>query len=242
MYLINPQTGLILTCLRLYGTLSLAMCEKYTVIKMKKIFFYGLFVVIGISFSIVVSAEGDAEKGKSLFQVCAACHGQNGEGNKALNAPANAGQNEWYVVRQLKNFRAGIRGADPKDIFGAQMRPMALILADDQAVEDVAAYVASLAAPNPPKTIEGNIEAGKKAYVTCVACHGENGEGNKSLNAPKLSNQHDWYIVRQIQIFKSGVRGTHAKDIYGAQMRAMAQMLTTDEQINDVAAYLATLN
>jgi len=211
------------------------------VIKMKNIFLHGLLVVLGITITLSASAAGDAEKGKGLFIICAACHGQNGEGNKALNAPANAGQNEWYVVRQLNNFRAGIRGTDPKDAFGAQMRPMAMSLADDQAVADVAAYIASLSATNPAKTIEGNIEAGKKAYAVCLACHGAKGEGNKSLNAPRLSNQHDWYIVRQLQLFKSGGRGAHAKDIYGAQMRPMAMMLATDEQVNNVAAYIATL-
>ncbi len=199
-----------------------------------------LFVFL-LNNSIFVFAEGDPEKGKELFKICAACHGQNGEGNKALNAPANSGQNEWYVVRQLKNFRAGIRGADPKDIFGTQMRPMAMSLPDDQAVEDVAAYVASLPASDLQTTIEGNIESGKKAFTTCVACHGERGEGNKSLNAPRLSKQHDWYTVRQLKNFQQGIRGSHPKDIYGAQMRPMSQLLATDEAVNDVAAYLSTL-
>lgn len=89
-------------------------------------------------------AAGDAAKGKSLFVTCQACHGANAEGNKALNAPALAGMEDWYVERQLKNFKAGIRGADPKDTYGIQMRPMAMILPDDQAIADVAAYLASL--------------------------------------------------------------------------------------------------
>jgi len=198
-------------------------------------------LILGITSTLTVIAEGDPQRGKELYQVCAACHGQNGEGNKALNAPANGGQNEWYVIRQLKNFRAGIRGADPNDTYGIQMRPMAMSLTDEQAVEDVAAYVSLLDAPKPARTIEGDVNAGKKAFEPCIACHGEKGEGSKSLNAPRLSNQHDWYIVRQVQNYKAGIRGSHPKDIYGAQMRPMAQLLTTDEQINDVAAYLATL-
>ena len=198
-------------------------------------------LILGITSTLTVIAEGDPQRGKELFQVCAACHGQNGEGNKALNAPANGGQNEWYVIRQLKNFRSGIRGADPNDTYGIQMRPMAMSLTDEQAVEDVAAYVALLDEPNPAKTIEGDVNAGKKAFEPCIACHGEKGEGNKSLNAPRLSKQHDWYIVRQLQNFKAGIRGSHPKDIYGAQMRPMAQLLATDEQVNEVAAYLATL-
>jgi len=208
---------------------------------MRNIFFHRSFILIGVICSFSVFAEGDPDRGKELYQVCAACHGQNGEGNKALNAPATGGQNEWYVIRQLKNFRVGIRGGDPKDTFGIQMRPMAMSLPDDQAVEDVAAYISSLDKPQPAKTVQGDIEAGKKAFKLCVACHGEKGEGNKSLNAPRLSQQHDWYIARQLQNFKAGIRGAHAKDIYGAQMRPMAQLLATDEQVNDVAAYLSSI-
>ena len=198
-------------------------------------------LILAASGATTALAEADLERGKQFFQVCVACHGANGEGNQLLNAPANGGQNVWYVMRQLRNFRAGIRGSDPKDLYGIQMRPMAMTLPDDQAVVDVAAYVGTLEASAPPKTVEGDVEAGKKAFVTCMPCHGENGEGAKSLNAPRLSRQHDWYIVRQLNNFKSGVRGAHAKDIYGQQMRPMAQILATDEQVNDVAAYLNTL-
>lgn len=186
-------------------------------------------------------AEGDAATGESLFAICVACHGANGEGNKALNAPSNAGQDDWYVVRQLKNFKEGIRGADPKDIYGAQMRPMAMALADDQAIEDVAAYVATLSAPSPAITVDGDVGVGKQLYSTCTACHGGKGEGNKALNAPRLTGQHDWYTVRQLQNFKTGVRGAHPKDTYGAQMRPMAAILADDAAMNNVAAYIATL-
>lgn len=200
-----------------------------------------IFVIVLGNTMAAKAADGDAEKGKVLFAVCMACHGANGEGNAALNAPATGGQDEWYVVRQLNNFRAGVRGAHAEDIFGAQMRPMALTLPNEQAVMDVAAYIATLPLPELAATLEGNTDAGKKAFAVCVACHGANGEGNVSLNAPRLSGQYDWYIKRQIDNFKAGIRGTNPKDIYGAQMRPMAMILVTDEQVRDVTAYIATL-
>jgi cytochrome c oxidase subunit 2 len=89
-------------------------------------------LLVSFGASLPVKAAGDAEKGEQLFALCAACHGENAEGIAALNAPANAGQDPWYMTRQLKNFRAGIRGAHPDDTFGAQMRPMAMVLATDQ--------------------------------------------------------------------------------------------------------------
>jgi len=202
----------------------------------------GLLLLVCLIAGPVAQAAGDVEKGKVLYNICTACHGPNAEGIPALNAPANAGQDPWYLTRQLKNFRVGIRGAHPGDTFGAQMRPMAMMLADEQDITDVVAYLTSITMPEPELTVEGDIEAGRKAYVTCVPCHGEYGEGAKALDAPRLSNQHDWYLVRQLDNFKAGIRGSHQNDIYGAQMRIMAQMLQTDEQVRDVSAYIATID
>ena len=202
----------------------------------------GIFLLISMIAGPAAQAAGDAEKGKVLYNICTACHGPNAEGNPALNAPANAGQDPWYLTRQLKNFRVGIRGAHPDDTFGAQMRPMAMMLAGEDDIANVVAYLTSMEMPEPTKTVEGNVEDGKKAYETCIPCHGAFGEGAQSLDAPRLSNQHDWYLVRQLENFKTGVRGSHQNDIYGAQMRIMAQLLQTDEQVRAVAAYIATID
>jgi cytochrome c oxidase subunit II len=89
-------------------------------------------------------AAGDADRGRALYAACAICHGPNGEGMREMNAPALAGREEWYLVRQLQNFKSGVRGTNPQDIYGLQMAPMAQILANDQAIEDVAAYLSHL--------------------------------------------------------------------------------------------------
>lgn len=88
--------------------------------------------------------QAAAERGESLYRVCAACHGDDGAGNPDTQAPRLAGQHPWYLERQLQNFRAGIRGADSADVNGFMMRPMAEGLADDQAVTDVVAYISTL--------------------------------------------------------------------------------------------------
>ncbi len=208
---------------------------------MKTVIYPVVLLLVTAGTSLPVEAAGDPERGKQLYALCAACHGPNAEGIPALNAPANAGQDPWYMIRQLKNFRAGIRGAHPDDTFGAQMRPMAMVLATDAQIADVVAYINSLDLPDPPQTVDGDVELGKQAYETCIPCHGEFGEGAQSLDAPRLSNQHDWYIVRQLENFNAGIRGGHQNDIYGAQMRIMSQMLESDERIRAVAAYIASL-
>jgi len=61
------------------------------------------------------------------------------------------------------------------------------------------------------------------------------------LNAPRLNGVNDWYLVRQIENYKQGVRGTHPKDLYGKQMTLLSSMLRDEEDINDVVAYINTL-
>ena len=51
----------------------------------------------------------------------------------------------------------------------------------------------------------------------------------------------DWYLVRQLQNFRDGIRGSHPEDAYGDQMRMMADIFANDQAINDVVAYLNTL-
>lgn len=89
-------------------------------------------------------AAGDAARGQGLYAVCSTCHGPNAEGMHEMNAPALAGREAWYLIRQLENFKAGIRGTHPDDVYGQQMAPMAQLLADAQAIQDVAAYLSSL--------------------------------------------------------------------------------------------------
>jgi cytochrome c553 len=190
------------------------------------------------------NAEGDAAQGKALYATCTACHGAQGEGNVALNAPTIASQEAWYLKRQLKNFKVGVRGTHADDAYGQQMRPMAMMLADDAAIANVAAYISAMPQPAPAKVSasQAEIEKGKGLYATCTACHGANAEGNAALNAPKLATLPAWYIERQLKNFKAGVRGADPKDTYGQQMRPMAMTLADDAAVKAVAAYISSLN
>lgn len=87
---------------------------------------------------------GDPERGKALYAPCTACHGPEGKGMEVLGAPPLDHQSDWYLLTQLEHFKAGIRGANPQDVQGAQMRPMAMLLADQQAMKDVIAYIMTL--------------------------------------------------------------------------------------------------
>jgi cytochrome c oxidase subunit 2 len=90
--------------------------------------------------------------------------------------------------------------------------------------------------------ISGDPERGGFLFASCAACHGTRGEGNESLHAPKLAGQSDWYLARQLAKFASGVRGSAAGDIYGAQMRASVSVLADGNDVDDVVAYINTLH
>ena len=192
-------------------------------------------------FSINVFAEGNVNRGKAKYKVCIACHGENGGGIKITNAPRIAGQKAWYLKRQLYNFKNGIRGSHLKDITGMQMRTMALSLYNDQDIDDVVAYIGTLNGRGKHTNLDGDIKAGKKAYIVCVSCHGANGEGNRALNSPKIAGLQDWYIESQLYKYRKGIRGVHAKDIYGQQMRPMAMSIASDAEVRNVAIYIANL-
>lgn len=87
---------------------------------------------------------GDATRGQSLFAVCTACHGPDAKGNEQLKAPPLTHTSDWYLVAQLKKFKDGLRGTNPADVEGATMRPMMATLADEQAMKDVVAHIATL--------------------------------------------------------------------------------------------------
>ena len=184
---------------------------------------------------------GDAIAGKNNYAVCASCHGSNGEGNMAMNAPALAGQAGWYIERQLLHYQQGIRGAHELDVFGQQMAPMSKVLVNDKAIRDVTAYIETLAPHQAASTLNGDPERGSAHYTSCGACHGSMAEGNYALQAPRLAGQDDWYLKRQLDNFRKGIRGAHQEDDYGHQMVLMARSLHNEQSVNDLMAYLNTL-
>jgi len=87
---------------------------------------------------------GDSQRGQQLYQGCIACHGAQGKGIDGVGGPALAGQSDWYLGTQLRNFKSGLRGTQAGDSYGQQMRSMMMLLKDDQAIDDVTSYIETL--------------------------------------------------------------------------------------------------
>jgi cytochrome c oxidase subunit II len=224
------------------GPITAAKAKPKPITKVESVTRLLTFVLLCVAAVGPAWAAGDATAGKTLFAVCAACHGAQGEGNPAMNSPKLAGQEAWYLTRQLQSFRQATRGAAAGDVYGAQMRPMAMQLKDDAALADVVAYITTLPSKPVPVTVKGDAAAGKTAFTTCAACHGQKAEGMQQQNGPRLAGQEDWYLVRQLANFKKGLRGNDPKDTFGQQMRAMAGVVSSDKLVDDVVTYIGTLH
>ena len=99
-------------------------------------------------FVVTNTISGDIRKGERTYQsICGSCHGPGGKGNEMMHAPRLNGLNDWYLKRQITNFKTSLRGSHPDDKLGAQMIPMASSLLDDQAMNDVIAYLQSANQP-----------------------------------------------------------------------------------------------
>jgi cytochrome c oxidase subunit 2 len=82
---------------------------------------------------------------------------------------------------------------------------------------------------------------GKQLFVVCSACHGTNGGGDAQIGAASIAGLDEWYMVRQIHKFREGKRGAHFNDPGGERMRAIAQSIQSEDDIRELAAYIAYL-
>jgi cytochrome c oxidase subunit 2 len=193
---------------------------------------------IGIASSVI--AEDEYPVAADEFVYCTVCHGAQLMGNSTIRAPRLSRMETWYVERQLVSFKNGWRGTHESDAIGMEMRPMAAAMSDTQ-IAEVAAFVSATRSALPPATLPGNATRGRTHYATCAACHGTKGEGVQALGGPALVGTNDWYLVEQLRKFRDGIRGSHPQDSFGGQMRAAVQILTDDKAIEDVVAYITTL-
>lgn len=196
-----------------------------------------------LSLLLALSPAAAAADGKAIYEeTCAACHGDNGAGNRDMQSPALAGQHDWYLLRQIARFREGTRGKDmEQDEAGAIMRGIAESM-DMADLEAAALYAAGMPSPAPTPWQGGNIALGGGFYEICAACHGVHGEGNRAFDAPRLTGQDGQYLFDQLVKFRTGIRGGSDDDALAQQMKSMAEVLSDDDAIRSVVAYITKLS
>ncbi len=182
-------------------------------------------------------AAGDAEAGKTKSQVCAACHGPDGNSTDA-QWPKLAEQHASYTVKQLMDFKDG------EERTNEVMAGMVANLGP-QDMEDLGAYYAQQARQGAYAD-KAYVELGQRIYragdaesglPACMGCHGPTGSGNPMAVYPSLWGQHAEYTAMQLRAFRSGER----RNDPNAMMRDVAKLMT-DEQIKAVSEYIAGLH
>ena len=170
--------------------------------------------------------------GQQLFgDNCAACHGRDGKG-RAFYPDLTDDDWLWGGGPELieQTLRVGINTAHP-DSRIAQMPAFGRDeMLDREQVRSVAAYVFSLTNPDfsTAQNVE-RIEAGKEVFATtCAACHGENGQGNREVGAPNLTDAYWVYggtldnIIASVHGGRQGHMPTWDERLTTAEIRTLA--------------------
>lgn len=87
------------------------------------------------------TVEGDIANGEKLYNSrCGACHGGKGWGIEELHTPNLSSIGDSYLMRQVRNFQDGLRGAQKETLHGTQMAMMAKSVTTEE-LKDIAAFL-----------------------------------------------------------------------------------------------------
>ncbi|MCK4834678.1 MAG: cytochrome c4 [Gammaproteobacteria bacterium] len=201
---------------------------------MKKLFLAGLMFLFATSGSALA---GNAEAGKTKSAACGGCHGADGN-SPVPTFPKLAGQNEAYIVKQVKDFKANDTRKN-EIMFG-----MVAALSDEDAA-DIGAYFQAQSLKDAAVFDAAKIAAGRDLYKggdlqkgipACQACHGPKGSGTAGIGYPQLGGQYVGYTLAQLKAFKDGTRKNDDKKL----MRSIVEKMS-DEDMAAVANYIASL-
>jgi cytochrome c553 len=193
-----------------------------------------------IALGLAGSAAAQDKAQSIASQVCASCHGADGNSTAPVN-PKIAGQGVDYLHKQLSDFKA-VDGQKPlrespimngmvATLSAADMKSLAAYYSG-QALKPSAAADKDLAALGQKLWRGGDLANGVPA---CAGCHGPAGAGVPA-QYPRLAGQYADYLVAQLTAFREGRRANDPNSM----MRGVAARMT-DRQIRAVAEYAAGL-
>jgi len=170
-----------------------------------------------------LAADPIEEKAK----LCAFCHGEQGI-PKQRTFPVIWGQNEGYLIYQLRDFKSGARKNDAMSSIAATIDP--------KDITAFAAYFAKLKWPNlqqlpAPAAVATKAQAAA-ASVGCPGCHLAHFQGDGTT--ARLAGQNHDYLIKTMNDFRDNTRGNNP---------GMSDLMkaTSSEDLAALADYLAGL-
>jgi len=200
-----------------------------------------------------MARPGDPEAGQAKTQLCAACHGI--DGNSVVDMyPRLAGQSERYIAQQLMLIASGQRSEG----LVVTMLPFVEGLSE-QDMRDIGAYFASQtsgAGVADDAVVEEGTYAGLKFYEigqkiyrggdpargvpACLACHGPSGAGNPGPPYPSIGGQHATYVAQRLQHYQAGK--SQEEDPAQFQIMSAVTHSLTEQEIQALASYIQGLH
>ena len=158
------------------------------------------------------------DKGKTLAQPCAKCHGEDGN-SKTPGIPTLAGQQPNYFVVAVQEYLNAERKRSP-------MHAMLPRLSKPE-LESVALYFASQTPAQRPAPPFGDPAAGEPLSAVCGGCHGSHGVSNDAAT-PNLAGQDPMYLLQAAKAYRT----TRKRE----NMRAYVASLS-DRDVENIAAF-----
>jgi cytochrome c553 len=81
-----------------------------------------------------------------------------------------------------------------------------------------------------------DLENGERIARSCALCHGQYGQGTPGPISPRLAGMPQGYLIKQLEHYQSGERKNDRMYILASLSKL------SEEDIDDVSAYYATLN
>src|SRR5262245_29922650 len=186
--------------------------------------------------------KADLAKGQKIAsEVCAACHGADGNSIGPAN-PKLAGQIPEYLAKQLLNFRPGANNK-PAERPSNIMAAFATALSPED-MRNIAAFYAGQKLVPEKAHDKSTIELGQRIFrggiaeknvPACAGCHGPAGTGVPA-QYPLLGGQYAEYIEVQLKAFRSGERANDPN-----RMMRMTAARLSDTEVKALANYIAGL-
>jgi len=194
----------------------------------------GLALAVLLAVPSAYAQSGNPVAGKEKSRLCQGCHGVDGNSTDEL-IPKLSGQYESYILKQLRNYQAGVRSHEI-------MNAMAAAMNDDE-LADISAYFANQAkmkgSGSTPNEIgkniylKGNIS---KMVMACVNCHGVGGKGLSPDTPmfPVIGGQHKAYLLKQLIDFREDDRANSPNAIMNRIVRSLS-----DADLEALAEYIS---
>ena len=183
--------------------------------------FFSVVFGLGLGLAVTLPPAHAADEIEAKAQLCAACHGAKGAPADPKTIPVIWGQEQSYLMKQLRDFRNGERNS-------AIMSPLAKNLAEGD-LRKIAAY---FAAKTWPARASAKPPLPPKGIAQCQACHQQNFQGG--MPAPRLAGLSYEYLAAAMRAFAAEERTNNL------DMPKFMQMLTERER-NAIARYLSEL-